>query len=110
MLRQSERFDAYRAALAELEQLGLLYPAFMSRAEIQAHVAESGRPARRWPRDPDGAPLYPGAERDWPAAQRRAEMACGRPYALRLDMARALAGAAAARPGARPTPSAANRR
>ena len=94
MLRQSERFEAYRAALGELEKLGLLYPAFLSRAEIQAHLAEKRAAGGRWPRDPDGAPLYPGEERDWPAARRRQEMASGKPYALRLDMARALAGAA----------------
>ena len=94
VLRQSERFEAYRAALGELEKLGLLYPAFLSRTEIQAHLAEKRAAGGRWPRDPDGAPLYPGEERDWPAARRRQEIASGKPYALRLDMARALAGAA----------------
>jgi glutamyl-Q tRNA(Asp) synthetase len=87
VLRQSERFDAYRAALAELDRLGLLYPTFLSRTEIAAKAGLS--PAR----DPEGAPLYPGPERDWPEAKRHAAMASGRPYALRLDMARALAGA-----------------
>ena len=89
VLRQSERFSAYRAALDALDRLGLLYPAFLSRAEIQAH-AEAGGAA--WRRDPEGAPLYPGPERDWPLAKRKEEMASGRPYALRLDMRRALAG------------------
>lgn len=89
VLRQRDRFDAYREALAELEKLGLLYPAFMSRNEIAAAVAEKGR---AWPRDPDGAPLYPGRERDWPSAKRRKEIESGKAYALRLDMARALAG------------------
>lgn len=86
-LRQRDRFDAYRDALAELDKLGLLYPAFMSRNEIAAAVSERGA---GWPRDPDGAPLYPGSERGWPDGRRRAEMGGGRPYALRLDMARAL--------------------
>lgn len=88
VLRQRDRFDAYREALAELDRLGLLYPAFMSRSEIAAATAEGGA----WPRDPDGAPLYPGPERDWPEQRRRTEMASGKPYALRLDMARALSG------------------
>jgi len=93
VMRQSERFDAYRQALRELDRLGLLYPAFLSRAEIQARVtaADAAGP-RPWPRDPDGAPHYPGPERDWSDAARRAAVASGRPYALRLDMARALPG------------------
>ena len=94
VLRQSDRFDAYRQALAELDLLGLIYPAFLSRGEIRAAIAELESDGRDWPRDPDGAPHYPGAERDWSGARRRDEMASGRPYALRLDMARALSGLA----------------
>jgi glutamyl-Q tRNA(Asp) synthetase len=89
VLRQSERFEAYRKALQELDRLGLLYPAFLSRAEIDAKIAAAGP---EWRRDPDGAPLYPGAEREWSTPRRRAEIERGRPYALRLDLARALAG------------------
>ncbi len=59
----------------------------MSRGEIAAKVAETGHD---WPRDPDGAPLYPGPERDWPLARRRSEIASGKPYALRLDTRRLL--------------------
>src|SRR5437016_1667737 len=61
--RQSENFDDYRTALARLEALGLVYPSFESRAEVTAFVAEreAAGPLREpWPRDPDGAPLYPG--------------------------------------------------
>ena len=43
-----------------------------------------------WPRDPDGAPLYPGDAKSMPAAERARRMAGGEPYALRLDMAAAL--------------------
>ena len=91
-LRQSRRFAAYREAPAALDRLGLLYPAFLTRAEIAAHVAAAEAEGRPWPRDPDGAPLYPGPERDWSAAKRRQAVDSGRPYALRLDMARALQG------------------
>jgi glutamyl-Q tRNA(Asp) synthetase len=87
VLRQSERFDVYRARIADLDKLGLLYPAFMTRRDIRAAIAGAGD---GWPRDPDGAPLYPGPERGWSDARRKVEMASGRPYALRLDMARAL--------------------
>src|SRR5262249_20792815 len=44
------------------------------------------------PRDPEGAPLYPGREREWPESKRRTEIESGRPYALRLDVACALSG------------------
>ena len=86
VLRQCDRFDAYKSALAELDRLGLLYPAFMSRNKIDAAVED----AAISPRDPEGALLYPGFERDWSEKRRRAEMQSGRPYALRLDMARAV--------------------
>ncbi len=89
VMRQSERFDIYRSYIGELERLGLLYPAFMSRRQIQDALAVAGD---GWPRDPDNAPHYPGPERDWPEAKRRAEMASSRPYALRIDMARAIDG------------------
>src|SRR4051794_478864 len=88
--RQSEHLDDYRAALARLEKMGLLYPAFESRAEIARLVAE--REAQgAWPRDPDGAPLYLGAAKAMSAAERGRRIAAGEPYALRLDMQAALA-------------------
>jgi glutamyl-Q tRNA(Asp) synthetase len=88
--RQSVHFDDYRAALARLDQLGLIYPSFESRSEIAALVA--AREARSpWPRDPDGAPLYPGDACALSPAERRRHMASGKPYAIRLDMAAAIA-------------------
>ena len=85
--RQSEHLAAYRDALAKLEDL--VYPSFESRAEIARLVAE--RDAKgHWPRDPDGAPLYPGNAKKLSAAERRARMA-DEPYALRLDMNAAVA-------------------
>jgi glutamyl-Q tRNA(Asp) synthetase len=92
VLRQSERFDEYRRVLGELEKLGLLYPAFLSRNEIAARIRAAEAAGQEWPRDPDGAPLYPGDEREWSEARRRREIKTDRPYALRLDMKRALDG------------------
>jgi glutamyl-Q tRNA(Asp) synthetase len=88
--RQSEHMDDYKAALQKLEAQGLVYPSFESRAEIDKLVAarEAGG---GWPRDPDGAPLYPGAGKSLAPAERERRMAAGEPYALRLDMAAALA-------------------
>ena len=88
--RQSEHFDDYRAALGKLEAMGLIYPSFESRAEIAALVAEREKEGP-WPRDPDGAPLYPGGAKSLSAAERARRIGAGEPYALRLDMAAALA-------------------
>ena len=88
--RQSEHFADYRAAVARLDAMGLTYASFESRAEIARLVAE--REARGpWPRDPDGAPLYPGNARSLPADERDRRVDAGEPHALRLDMAAALA-------------------
>ncbi|MDA9400151.1 tRNA glutamyl-Q(34) synthetase GluQRS [Bradyrhizobium sp. CCBAU 45389] len=86
--RQSEHLSDYRAALERLSALDLVYPAFESRAEIARLVAarEADGP---WPRDPDGAPLYPGNGKSLPADERTRLIASGAPYALRLDMAAA---------------------
>jgi glutamyl-Q tRNA(Asp) synthetase len=88
--RESEHLGDYRAALAELDAVGLVYPSFESRAEIAMMVA--GREAKgHWPRDPDGAPLYPGNAKALEPADRKRRIDAGEPYALRLDMTAALA-------------------
>ncbi|MCK1652889.1 tRNA glutamyl-Q(34) synthetase GluQRS [Bradyrhizobium sp. 149] len=84
--RQSEHFGEYRAALDRLSALGLVYPAFESRAEIARLVAAREADAP-WPRDPDGAPLYPGDAKLLSADERDRLVDTGAPYALRLDMA-----------------------
>lgn len=86
--RQSEHFADYRAAVEKLSAQGLIYPAFESRAEIARLVAEREREAP-WPRDPDGAPLYPGTAKSLAPDERQRLIAQGAPYALRLDMAAA---------------------
>jgi len=88
--RQSAHFDEYGAALARLDAMGLVYPSFESRGEIARLVAARETRAP-WPRDPDGAPLYPGDARALPPSERRRRMEAGDPYALRLDMAAAIA-------------------
>jgi glutamyl-Q tRNA(Asp) synthetase len=88
--RQSEHLDAYGAALAKLEAQGFVYPSFESRGEIARLVAERDAKAH-WPRDPDGAPLYPGNAKQLTADARAARIAAGEPYALRLDMNAAVA-------------------
>jgi len=87
--RQSEHFAAYREALERLAAMGLVYPSFESRGEIARLVAARER-TDRWPRDPDGAPLYPGTAKQLSADERERRMAA-EPYAMRLDMRQALA-------------------
>lgn len=88
--RQSKHLDEYRAALARLEAQGLVYASFESRAEIARLLAQ--REAQGpWPRDPDGVPFYPGAAKRLSVDECRARIAEGEAYALRLDMAGALA-------------------
>ena len=84
--RQSEHFDDYRAALAMLDRMGLLYPCFCTRREIQAEIARAGGA----PQGDMGAP-YPGTCRHLSAAEREARMRGAVDYALRLDIGAALA-------------------
>ncbi len=88
--RQSDHYDDYRAALGRLEAMGLVYPSFESRADIARLVAAKEATAP-WPRDPDGAPLYPGDAKSLSAPDRKRRIDAGEPYALRLDMTAALA-------------------
>ncbi|MEA2885685.1 MAG: glutamyl-Q tRNA(Asp) synthetase [Bradyrhizobium sp.] len=88
--RQSEHLGVYLDALNRLAAQGLVYPSFESRAEIARLVAQR-EAAGRWPRDPDGAPLYPGGAKLLSPGERAHLIASGALYALRLDMAAARA-------------------
>ncbi|MFO1111805.1 MAG: tRNA glutamyl-Q(34) synthetase GluQRS [Bradyrhizobium sp.] len=92
--RQSEHFAAYREAIEKLSAQGLIYPSFESRAEIERQVAAREQEAP-WPRDPDGAPLYPGTAKLLSSGERQQLMVSGAPFALRLDMQAAIARAGA---------------
>ena len=78
VLAQSERGDAYEAALEQLKTRGLVYPCFCTRADIAAALEA-----------PHGATAhYPGTCRGLADdLQRRAEM----PHSWRLDAEKALA-------------------
>jgi glutamyl-Q tRNA(Asp) synthetase len=88
--RQSRHLADYRAAVERLESLGLVYPSFESRAEIAGLVAQREADGR-WPRDPDGAPLYPGNAKLLSPRERARLLESGAPHAWRLDMAAACA-------------------
>jgi glutamyl-Q tRNA(Asp) synthetase len=88
--RQSAHLADYRAALETLSAQGLVFPSFESRAEIVRLVTQR-EAVGVWPRDPDGAPLYPGRAKSLLPDERARLLGSGAPYALRLDMAAAVA-------------------
>jgi glutamyl-Q tRNA(Asp) synthetase len=79
---QATRMAAYRAAAGRLMALGVLYQCFATRSEIEAAATGTAR-------DPDGAQLYPGQWRNRPESDIADALAAGRPYALRIDIAKA---------------------
>ncbi len=81
---QSQRLDAYAAALDRLRACGLLYPCFCTRADIAREIAAS----LAAPHGGDAA-AYPGTCRRLRADARAARL--GEPHAWRLDMAAAVA-------------------
>ncbi len=83
---QSAHLADYRAVLEVLQARGLLYPCFCARADIQREIAASASA----PHAPDGSVVYPGICRHLSAAERARRVAVGEPYALRLDVVRAL--------------------
>jgi glutamyl-Q tRNA(Asp) synthetase len=84
--RQSEHFSDYESGLNRLIAEDLVYPAFMSRGEIRAFIADTEKRGRTWPRDPDGVPLYPAFDKALSRRERQRRMADGAPFAWRLDM------------------------
>ncbi len=78
VLRQSERFDAYRAVLDQFRERGLLYPCTCTRKQIAAAMSAPQEGS-------DTPPPYPGTCRGRSFADVSGD------YALRLDMRKALA-------------------
>ncbi len=89
-VRQSQRFGLYQQALEALAGRGLAYPAFLSRGQIRSIVSERSGMGAPWPADPDGAPLYPGEERNWSIERQRAAMTERQEFAWRLDTEKAM--------------------
>lgn len=85
--RQSEHLGEYAVAIDRLRNRGVVYPCFCTRGEIAAAVEGQAD----WPRDPDGAPLYPGTCKRMSRETREAHLMAGRHAAMRLDMADACA-------------------
>ena len=88
--RQSEHFDAYRAALADLDRRGLLMRSFATRREIATAATAAVAAGAPWPFDPDGVPLFPGDAALLPADAIARRAAAGEPAATRLAMQAAI--------------------
>jgi glutamyl-tRNA synthetase len=80
VVRQSERFDRYREAIAMLDRMGLVYPCYCTRRDIRREI-EAAASAPHGALPADG---YPGTCRDLTGAARAEREAAGRPPALRL--------------------------
>jgi glutamyl-tRNA synthetase len=78
VVRQSDRFDRYEAAIADLDAQGLVYECFCTRREIRDEIDSSTQA----PHVPPGS--YPGTCRDLTDSERAARRADGRRPALRL--------------------------
>jgi glutamyl-Q tRNA(Asp) synthetase len=88
---QSEHMDDYAAALARLDAMGLIYPCFCTRAEIQREIAQAaGAPHALVQGGPDG-PIYPGTCRALTPDDVARRKESGVPFALRLRMDEAIA-------------------
>ena len=87
--RQSEHMDDYAGALATLDEMGLLYPCFCTRKEIMAEIEQSPSAPHLAKKGPDGH-LYPGTCRDMDASDVGNKKNENAPYALRLNMGKAL--------------------
>jgi len=76
--RQSEHFADYHAAFLRLKGRGGVYPCFCTRRDIAETIAcRAAESGQDWPRDPDGAPLYPGTCRDMPTDEADRRIAAG---------------------------------
>ena len=85
--RQSEHMADYQVAFHQLREMDVVYPCFCTRGQIAAAAARcEADEARPWPRDPDGAPLYPGNCRNLPRSRVAERLALGDRPSWRLAM------------------------
>ncbi len=84
--RQSEHFKDYGAALESLKNMGVAYPCFCTRKEIQQEI-------QRAPSAPHGTdgPIYPGTCRTLDQIEAKDRIAAGQSHAWRLNLEAALA-------------------
>lgn len=80
VVRQSERFDRYQAAIDALREFGHVYPCYCTRREIRAEIEAAAQAPHV--HLPDGA--YPGLCRELSDEERAEREAAGRAPAWRL--------------------------
>ena len=83
MLRQSEHFGRYRAALAAIREQGLAYPCFCTRADIRREIEAAGAaphgPSNGLPGSPAGSGRRPALSRHLPRPGCRGAAGADRP-------------------------------
>lgn len=85
VMRQSQQFDRYRAALETIRGQGLAYPCFCTRSDIRREIEEAGGAPHGPPGD-YGGPVYPGTCRNLDEDLREARLARRDLHAWRLDV------------------------
>ena len=83
-VRQIDRLDTYMQALEKLKTLGVVYPCFCTRGEIQYEIASMGNA----PHGPEGF-LYPGICKNLSSEERGEKVEAGEAHCWRLDAAKA---------------------
>ena len=86
--RQSDHMEDYQIALQKLNEIGVLYPCFCSRADILKEIENSSGAPHDGIMGPDG-PTYPGTCRLLTRDIQNQGISSGKKYALRLDVRRA---------------------
>ncbi|MBT8038586.1 MAG: tRNA glutamyl-Q(34) synthetase GluQRS [Verrucomicrobiae bacterium] len=79
-IRQTDRLPIYQEALEELRSLGVIYPCFCTRREIQKEIEVMGNA----PHGPEGA-HYPGTCRALTSSEREDRINAGDTHCWRLD-------------------------
>jgi glutamyl-Q tRNA(Asp) synthetase len=78
--QQSDHFADYQSAMDKLEAEGLVYRSYLTRSDIKRIVEDYENKGRQWPRDPDGAPHFPGRDYEEQSARD------GDSHTVRLDV------------------------
>jgi len=83
-LRQTQRLTEYNQALEKLKSLGVIYPCFCTRKDIQRELDS----ITRAPHGPEG-PLYPGTCRNLTPQQIQDKIATGQTPSYRINIEKA---------------------
>jgi len=83
-MRQVDRLPAYMNALEKLKSLGVVYPCFCTRSEIENEIANMANA----PHGPEGA-LYPGTCRGISLSEKEGRLGAGEGHCWRLDTSHA---------------------